>query len=244
MAHSWEKDLYKPLNMAAIVVYPNAMSKEINKWLPKFFGNNVITAEQHLHAIGQDMENEGVEHEDVTMKLLATSLTGDAQRWFDGLPDNHLMTYEDFDKLFKNKWSMKKDSGMLMTQFNQIKKKENEIVSEFDTRFGKLHSQIPQDLRPIVAAVRLLYVNAFEGKFGFILRDKKPRTLVEAKEYNAKIEDNLLCSKIDPFQYPRARAEPKTKTTTSSALDPIALIAQKLDQMNTQFVQNQNQVMS
>jgi hypothetical protein len=60
----------------------------------KVFGNNVITAEQHLHAIGRDMQNEGVEHEDVAMKLLATSLTEDAQRWFDGLPDDHLTTYK------------------------------------------------------------------------------------------------------------------------------------------------------
>jgi hypothetical protein len=101
------------------------MPKEINKWLPNFSGNNVITTEQHLHAIGRDMQNEGVEHEDVAMKLLATSLTEDAQRWFDGLPDDHLTTYEDFAKLFKTRWSLKKDSGMLMNQFNQIKKKEN-----------------------------------------------------------------------------------------------------------------------
>jgi hypothetical protein len=155
MAHSWEKYLYNPLNMVSIIGYPNTMPKEINKWLPKFSGNNVITAEQHLHAIGRDMENEGVEHEDVAMKLLATSLTEDAQRWFDGLPDNHLTTYEDFAKLFKSRWSVKKDSGMLMTQFNQIKKKENETVSEFDTRFDKLHSQIPQDLCPTTTIVCL-----------------------------------------------------------------------------------------
>ena len=116
----------------------------MNKWLPKFSGNNVITTEKHLHAIGRDMQNEGVEHEDVAMKLLATSLTEDAQRWFDNLPDNHLTTYEDFAKLFKIKWSLNKENGMLMNQFNQINKKENEIVSEFDTIFDKLHNQSPR----------------------------------------------------------------------------------------------------
>jgi hypothetical protein len=38
--------------------------------------------------------------------------------------------------------------------------------------------------------------------------------------------------------------EAKTKTTTNNALDPITLMAQKLDQMNTPFFQTQNQVMS
>jgi hypothetical protein len=46
------------------------------------------------------------------------------------------------------------------------------------------------------------------------------------------------------FSILRAKEEPKKKTTTNSAPDPISLIAQKLDQMNTQFVQTQNQVMS
>jgi hypothetical protein len=69
------------------------------------------------------MQNEGVEHEDVAMKLLATSLTKYSKRWFDGLRDNHLTIYEVFAKLFKSRWSLKKDSRMLMTQFKHIKKK-------------------------------------------------------------------------------------------------------------------------
>jgi hypothetical protein len=171
----------------------------------------VVTAEDHLYAIGQDMENEGVEHEDVAMKLLATSLIEDAQRWFKAFPENHLETYEYFTKLFKRRWETKKDSGMLMTQFNQIKKKENETMSEFDTIFDKMYSQIPKDLCPSDAVVCLLYVNSFEGKFGFILRDKKPNTLALAKEYSAKIEENLLHSKIDPFQHPHAKTEERQR---------------------------------
>jgi hypothetical protein len=94
------------------------MPKESHKWLPKFSGNNVVTAKEHLYAIGRDMENEGVEHEYVAMKLLHTSLNEDAQRWFKGLPDNNLPSYEHFTKLFKSRWATKKDNGILMTRFN------------------------------------------------------------------------------------------------------------------------------
>jgi hypothetical protein len=66
--------------MEDIARYPNTMPKEINKWLPKIYGNNVITTKWCMHAIGRDMKNEGVEHEDVAMKVLATSLTEDSQR--------------------------------------------------------------------------------------------------------------------------------------------------------------------
>lgn len=193
MAHSWSKGLYKPLNLASIPGYPNVMPKESHKWLPKFTGNNVVTPEEYIYAIDMALENEGVEHEDIAMKLLAMSLNEDAQRWFKSLPDNHLASYEDFAKFFKSRWKTKKNSGMLTTMFNQIKKKENETVNEFDTRFNNLHSQIPNDLCPPEVVVCLLYVNVFEGQFGLILRDKNPDTLAKAKEYSAKIKANLLC---------------------------------------------------
>jgi hypothetical protein len=139
MAHSWSKNIFKPLNLASIVGYPNTMPKETHKWFPKFTGNNVVTLEDHLYAIGVALLNEGVEHEDVVMRLLAMSLDEDDQGWFRGLPDNHLASYDDFAKSLTSRWSTKKDNKMLLlAQFNQIKKKENETMKEFDTRFDKL----------------------------------------------------------------------------------------------------------
>jgi hypothetical protein len=89
------------------------MPKESHKWLPKFSRNNVIIVDDLLYVIGRDMENAEVEHEDVAMMLLASSLTEDAKIWFRGLPDNHVAPYEYFSKFFKNKWTTKKESGML-----------------------------------------------------------------------------------------------------------------------------------
>jgi hypothetical protein len=74
---------------------------------------------------------------------------------------------------------------MLVAQFNQIKKRENETMREFDPRFDRLYSQISTNFHPTIVDVRLQYVNAFTGKFHFILKDKNPTSLVEAKEYSA-----------------------------------------------------------
>jgi hypothetical protein len=125
MAHPWARNLYKPLNMATIPGYPNNMPKESHKWLPKFTGNNVITPEEHLDAIGVAMEDNSIEHEDVAMKLLATSLDEDAKKWFKGFPDNHLQSYEAFTKLFKNRWTTKKDKWNVIDAI-QPNKKERE----------------------------------------------------------------------------------------------------------------------
>jgi hypothetical protein len=45
-----------------------------------------------------------------------------------------------------------------------------------------------------------------------MLRDKSPKTLVEAQEQAAKIEENLLASKVEPFHAPHAKAETKPRT--------------------------------
>ena len=165
MANPWEKDLYRPLNMPNIQGYPNTMPKEVNMWLPKFLGNNVITFKDHIYVMVQDMDNVGIEHEDVAMKLFSPSLTEEALYWFRGLPHNHLTSYEAFANLFKNRWSTKTDGGTLGPQFNQIKKKENETVKEFNIRFGRLYIQIPIDFLPTTSLVHLLYMNDFEGQF-------------------------------------------------------------------------------
>jgi hypothetical protein len=58
-------------------------------------------------------------------------------------------------------------------------------VKEFDTIYDKLYDQIPTDPSPPLSFVYVIYMNAFEGKFGFILKDKAPDTLAKAKEYSA-----------------------------------------------------------
>jgi hypothetical protein len=86
-------------------------------------------------------------------------------------------------------------------------------------------------------------MNAFDGKFHFIMKENIPTTLAQARKYSAKIEENLLDSKVDRFQYPRVKAEAKTKASSSIAPDPISLLTQKIDQMSTQFIQARNQIM-
>jgi hypothetical protein len=60
-------------------------------------------------------------------------------------------------------------------------------------------------------------------------RIKHSNTLAKAKEYSAQIEENLISSKIEPFQFPHTKVEEKTKTTTNTAPDPITLLVHKFD---------------
>lgn len=56
---------------------------------------------------------------------------------------------------------------MLIKNFHEIKKKENETLREFNMKFQKLLDKTPQDIIPKVKAILLYYTNAFEANFGF-----------------------------------------------------------------------------
>jgi hypothetical protein len=79
------------------------------------------------------------------MKLLASSLDEYANKWFKNILENHLHSYHHFSIFFKKRWTTNKDIGMLLMQFKQIKKKENEKVKEFDAIFEKKFIHIPKD---------------------------------------------------------------------------------------------------
>jgi len=79
-------------------------------------------------------------HEDVAMRLFASLLTEESLDWFKGIFDNHIMSYDAFFNLFQSRWSRKEDGGTLGTQFNQVKKNENETLREFISRFDRLYN--------------------------------------------------------------------------------------------------------
>jgi len=58
------------------------------------------------------------------------------------------------------RWGIKKDGRLLLMQFNEMKKKENESVKVIDTRFENLLKQIPGDISPKDVVVLLQYTNA------------------------------------------------------------------------------------
>jgi hypothetical protein len=184
--------------MATIPRYPNTMPKESHKWLPKFTGNNVITPKENLDDIGVAMKCNGIEHEDVVMKLLVMSLDEDVKKWYKVFPNNHWASYEYFAKLFKGRWTTKKDNKILLIQFNQIKKRENKIVKEFDPIFENLHSQIPKELRLPEADILLLYLNSFEVQFGFIMKKKMPKIWQSPKSIVHRLK-NILSAQILMF---------------------------------------------
>jgi hypothetical protein len=99
-------NLYSPLDFANVANPLNALPVgNYGKRVPKFVGNNVITAESHVKAFLEYLENLGVTKEDVVMKLFAQSLTLDARDLYKGLATNSINGWITFHDRFMDKWS-------------------------------------------------------------------------------------------------------------------------------------------
>jgi hypothetical protein len=148
---------------------PHAMPNKYHKWFPRFQGNNVVLAQTHVRDFENILIEKEVEHEDVVMELFVLSLEEDARVWLRNLNDASIKTWDAFKALFLEQWEVKKMAWLnpISRSLMKVKKKENEIVREFNMKFQKLIDKILEDIRPKGGVVLLYYVNAFEGNLGF-----------------------------------------------------------------------------
>lgn len=94
----------------------------------------------------------------------------------DDMVANSIRDWQAFHGAFIKRWAIMEDGRSMLPQLHEMKKKENELVKYFNERFDRLLRDFPHDLRPCDGAILLLYTNAFEGQFGFLLRDKPTTT--------------------------------------------------------------------
>jgi hypothetical protein len=70
--------------------------------LPRFFGNNIVTTNEHLVAFSNAFHNIGANVNDTCMCLFFNSLKGKAVAYFFDIPPNILSTWEELVYWFKS----------------------------------------------------------------------------------------------------------------------------------------------
>ena len=140
-------------------------------------------------------------------------MEGDVQKWFDRLHASSINGYDNFVTKLNSDWSRKLDGKFLLHQLFDIKKKENEIVHEFNIRFDKTVGNIPKEIKPKDQAIVIHYLNAFDGWLGYNLKDKNLNDLKTA-QFNAKMVEQNAASMgkqnfFDHFAPSTSRSNPK-----------------------------------
>ena len=118
---------YAPLALPQIL---NDMPQDYLKLLPRFTREANTSAQRHIENFYAFAKNVNVEHLDVMLRLFAQSFDGEARKLFKYLAD-YTATWEEMENFFTLKLEEKRDHGYVVTEFNALKKRHNEDVTEF-----------------------------------------------------------------------------------------------------------------
>ena len=69
-----------------------------------------------------------VDSEDVSIRLFSISLQGKVKSWFKALPDVSILDFQQFVKVFLDKWMIEQNLFLIIEKYNQLKIILGEIV--------------------------------------------------------------------------------------------------------------------
>jgi hypothetical protein len=162
------------------------------KCMPKFTGEEYITAEEDLVAFYNYADNQNIKNEDVWMWVFIQSLFGEARKWFRGLDLGSITGIEALYEAFLRHWGDKKDFLYYITEFGSLKRKEGEYVSEFSKRFKKMYNKIPDEIKPTETSTKMTYASAFDLDFCLLLRERISTSLVHMQDVALEVESNIV----------------------------------------------------
>ena len=128
------------------------------------------------------------------MKLLVQSLDEDVRERFKRLPKGSISTWRELEHYAKEQYVDKANASYILNEFNNIKTLPNECIPEFNARFQKGMYKLFQVIRFDDKVYLTTYFNTFDGKMGYQLRYKEPRTLIDAFIIVVNIENNMRIS--------------------------------------------------
>jgi hypothetical protein len=185
------------------------------KYMPKFTGEEDITAEEHLATFYSYVDNLNIENEDVWMRVFVQSLDGEARKWFRGLPLGSIVGIEALDDAFLRHWGDKKYFLYYIIEFGSLKRKEGESVSYFSKRFNKMYNKIPTEIKPTETSTKITYASAFDPEFFLLLRERRSTSLAHMQDATLEVESNILAVDKLRGKSDRERRKQKSEASTS-----------------------------
>lgn len=168
---------YMSLIFDGIYGFPNFIPNDIRRSFPKFNGNRIISARHHVQAFSDLMGDYEIYHEDVNMKLCVQTLEGDARDWFSFLLGCSIPSWDELLSAFVKQFGERVSISNYFDKFFKIQIRYGELVPEFNIRFSKVLKEIPKSYKSDDQVCLVVYLDAFDKKTCYLLRDKEPRTL-------------------------------------------------------------------
>jgi hypothetical protein len=203
------------------------LATDYMKYFPRYNGEGDVTAEEHLVAFYNFVDNFNIDYADVWMRLFVQSLDGEVRKWFRDLPPTSITDIDALDEAFIKQWGDRRDYLYYITEFGALKRKNGESISDFSKRFNKMYGRIPDEIKPTEASAKLTYANAFDAKISLLLRERISTTLL-SMQGAIEVESNILASYRLKTRFDKDKKKQREESPASSnpaTSDP------KLDEM-------------
>jgi len=99
-------------------------------------------------------------------------------------------------------------------------------------------------LKPYDANILHKFIKVVGGHVTYTLRDNKPSTLAKAKEIVIEVEENLLISRMDANDIPKAKVEIKKEKTKDQHEEALLTILKRMEKLSEEFHSRDRVVMN
>lgn len=188
--------MIRQFDLEGFQLYPYPIDGSWRGLVPKFVWSNVIRAKDHLRSFNVLILDLDVPYEDLHMRLFMMSLTKEARDWFNSLATTFIDSLQIFQDIFLEQYGNQSAPDTALHELTRIQKNPNDSIFYFNRRFNKLQTKIPLGSRLLHSIALSIYLNAFDPKTGYELRNRFPRDLVEAQKIAMAIENNRKAASI------------------------------------------------
>ena len=136
---------YAPLSLPVVL---NPMPDNYNQRIKQFGAEGDFTAQQHVDWFQDFVDLEEVDEEDVKMRLFSQSLKGEVKKWFKYLTVRSIVNSRIFEQMFLDRREEKKNFLQMLTQYNQLRRGNDESVKISSSRFNMIYNYLPVQCKP------------------------------------------------------------------------------------------------
>jgi len=224
-------DRYKPLVLPSVL---HAFPKNYDLYLPRFDSEcKNVNAEQHVQNFENFLDLFEVDDEDVSIRLFALSLQAKVKSWFKALPDASISDFQQFVKVFLDRWMIGQNLFLIVEEYNQLKRLPGETVQQFSARFNQVYYSMPADIRPTPRSSLLHYLGAFDPEMEFQLRERDIATLHEMQNSAVNVEAHLLIRRARMKEEEMKNIDPAESTSLEVKLDSlVSAVERMIDKIN------------
>jgi L-rhamnose mutarotase len=222
---------YAPLVLAAPL---HAMPQDYQTILPQFDATGPLNTQQDVDKMNDYFDLQEVDEVDVKMQLFAQSLTGDVKKWFKALPATLVHDLVAFQRIFLDRWQVKKNSLQILSEYENIKRNQGETVQDYCTHFNNLYNAIPTEIKPPQGLALIKFPDGFDANMSYQLRERNAATLEDMQKSAISVEANLLAKRARQRSERRVtiKEEPSTSTTDSKWDAMVRTMELMLERMN------------